>query len=91
MEKFTAASKYGFSNKPEDLLDLVSEALQAERPDSIDELRAQVSNLQNALARLLVVLYANGNSSQKFRLGLDVDQLNDVLGNAGIREIAPVK
>ena len=89
MEKFNATCKYGFTNKPEDLGKLIGNALSDYRPDTIDQLRAEVSKLQDALAGLLVVLYANGNSRVEARLGLSAEQLNDILPGAGIGEITP--
>ncbi len=91
MENFEVFSSYGWQPKPKDLEGFIVEALQDDRLDQIDQLRAEVSKLQGTLARLLVTLYANGNSPIKFRLGLDMGQLDDVLDGAGIKDIRPVK
>jgi len=89
MEKFNVVSKWEWKPKPEDLEGFIAKALCDDRPDTIDQLRAEVSRLQDVIARLLVMLYANGNSPNTFRLGLSAEQLNEVLGNAGIGEITP--
>lgn len=91
MEKFSVTSKWGFSNKPEDLQGFIARELCDDRPDTIDQLRAEVSKLQDTLARLLVTLYANVHSPSTCYPGLTARQLDDVLGGAGIGEIKPVQ
>ncbi len=91
MEKFEVFCKWGFTNKPEDLEKIVVRALCDDRPDTIDQLRAEVSKLQDTLARLLVTLYANANSPSTTYPGLTAAQLDEVLGGAGMGEIKPVK
>lgn len=91
MEKFEVSCKWGFTNKPQDLEGFIAKALCDERPDTIDQLWAEVSKLQDTLARLLVTLYANANSPSTCYPGLTAVQLDEVLGEAGIGEIQPVK
>ncbi len=89
MERFKVTSKHSWEKTEYGLEETLVHAMKNRRDDTIDEMRAEICELQETVARLIIALYANGNSPTGFKIGLKEEQINEICLNAEIGKITP--